>query len=116
MSSQGNFSADEAASTSLSSAPSRVLAQQSQLDFELDFFEAVLQRNPDFVDVLRVHGNNLTLKGRYADTSIWIEGQRRWVWLKGCVRTQAQSRSLEGLARSIDDVEAVINQLEIKRR
>jgi Flp pilus assembly protein TadD len=27
----------------------------------------VLQRNPDFVDVLRVHGNNLTLKGRYVE-------------------------------------------------
>src|SRR5262245_5661512 len=67
MSSQGNFSGDETTSTSISSPPSRVLEQQSQLDFELDFFEAVLQRFPDYVDVLRVHGNNLTLKGRYAD-------------------------------------------------
>jgi BON domain len=54
--------------------------------------------------------------GRYPETSIWIEGQRRWVWLKGCVRTREQSSSLEALVRSIDDVEAVINQLEIKRR
>jgi tetratricopeptide (TPR) repeat protein len=41
--------------------------KQSQLDFELEFFEGILNRNPDFVDALRVHGNNLTLKGRYAD-------------------------------------------------
>lgn len=66
MSSQGNYAGDESAST-ISTPPSRVLQQQSQLDFELDFFEAVLQRNPDFVDVLRVHGNNLTLKGRYVE-------------------------------------------------
>jgi BON domain len=51
--------------------------------------------------------------GRYAATSVYIEGQRRWVWLKGCVRTREQSRSLEQLVRHIDDVEAVINQLEI---
>lgn len=67
MSSQGNLSGDEAGSTSITSTPIRALEQQSQLDFELDFFEGILQRNPDFVDVLRVYGNNLTLKGRYAD-------------------------------------------------
>ncbi len=40
---------------------------QSQLDFELDFFEGVLGRNPGYVDVLRVMGNLLTLKGRFAE-------------------------------------------------
>ena len=39
--------------------------QQNQLDFELDFFSGILERRPDYVDVLRVMGNNLTLKGRY---------------------------------------------------
>ena len=42
-------------------------AEQSQLDFELEFFGRVLDRHPDYVDVLRVQGNNLTLKGRYAE-------------------------------------------------
>ena len=41
-------------------------AEQSQLDFELEFFGAILARQPDYIDVLRVMGNNLTLKGRYA--------------------------------------------------
>jgi tetratricopeptide (TPR) repeat protein len=41
-------------------------AEQSQLDFEIDFFGGILERLPDYVDVLRVMGNNLTLKGRYA--------------------------------------------------
>ncbi len=40
---------------------------QTQLDFELDFYASVLDSYPDYVDVLRVQGNNLTLKGRYAE-------------------------------------------------
>jgi tetratricopeptide (TPR) repeat protein len=43
------------------------LAEQTQLDFELDFFGNILQRHEGYVDILRAHGNNLTLKGRYAD-------------------------------------------------
>ena len=54
--------------------------------------------------------------GRYADTSLWVEGQRRWVWLKGCVRTRAERAALERLVRDIDDVEAVINELAVKGR
>lgn len=49
--------------------------------------------------------------GRFEDTSIWVEGQRRWVWLKGCVQGRAQALWVEQLVRSIDDVEAVINEL-----
>jgi tetratricopeptide (TPR) repeat protein len=40
---------------------------QSQLDFELSFFAGVLERLPDYVDVLRILGNLLTLKGRFAE-------------------------------------------------
>jgi len=50
--------------------------------------------------------------GRFDDTSVWVEGQRRWVWLRGCVRDPAQSVALEQLVRSLDDVEAVINVLK----
>jgi tetratricopeptide (TPR) repeat protein len=39
----------------------------SQLDFELEFFSRILGSHPDYIDVLRVQGNNLTLKGRYAE-------------------------------------------------
>ena len=51
--------------------------------------------------------------GRFADTSVWVEGQRRWVWLKGCVRKAEQATALEQLVRQMDDVEAVINQLTV---
>ncbi len=67
MSSQGKHSKSEPATTSAGAVPKRKADQQSQLDFELDFFEGILQRNPDFVDALRVHGNNLTLKGCFAE-------------------------------------------------
>jgi tetratricopeptide (TPR) repeat protein len=40
---------------------------QTQLDFELEFFGAILSQNPDYVDVLRLMGNLLTMKGRYAE-------------------------------------------------
>ena len=43
------------------------LADQSQVDFELDFYSGILERHPCYIDVLRAQGTNLTLKGRYAD-------------------------------------------------
>ena len=54
--------------------------------------------------------------GRFSETSIWVEGQRRWVWLKGCVRTRSERIALERLVRNIDDVEAVIDELVVLKR
>lgn len=39
------------------------LAERPQLDFELEFFDAILRKVPDFADVLRAQASNLTLKG-----------------------------------------------------
>src|SRR5438876_5761199 len=61
----GKHSGEGPESTSIPSPLSRS-SDQSQLDFELEFYGKVLERQPDYVDVLRVMGNNLTLKGRYA--------------------------------------------------
>jgi hypothetical protein len=49
--------------------------------------------------------------GRFEDTSIWALGQRRLVYLKGCVQSAQQSRDLAALVGRIDDVEGVVNQL-----
>ena len=54
--------------------------------------------------------------GRFTQTSVWVEGRRRWVWLKGCVRTKAESKALEQLVRSIENVEAVVNELVVQNR
>jgi len=51
--------------------------------------------------------------GRYASTSVWALGQRRVVWLKGCVSTPEQKDGLERLVRHLDDVEGVVNELMV---
>jgi hypothetical protein len=51
--------------------------------------------------------------GRYGDTTVWALGQRRWVWLKGCVAKPEQREALERLVRQIDDVEGVVNELMV---
>ena len=64
---QSNKPFNEESGKSLTSQTLTRGADQNQLDFELDFFEGILARNADYVDVLRIMGNLLTLKGRYAE-------------------------------------------------
>ena len=44
----------------------RRLREQSQLDFELEFLGALLERDPYHVSALRVHANNLAARGQFA--------------------------------------------------
>ncbi len=46
-------------------APSRWFGDLDQGDFEIDFFERVLSRNPGFVNVLRALGEQLARKGHW---------------------------------------------------
>jgi tetratricopeptide (TPR) repeat protein len=39
------------------------LAERPQIEFELDFFAALIKRLPDYTDALRVHAGNLCEKG-----------------------------------------------------
>src|SRR5947209_11315823 len=39
------------------------LAERPQLDFEMEFYEQLLARIPDFAETLRAQASNLTLKG-----------------------------------------------------
>jgi len=78
MAQQGKFSNEGSENISTSSPLAR-LTDQSQLDFEIDFFGGILKRSGDYVDVLRVMGNNLTLKGRYVQG---LEIDRRLVQLR----------------------------------
>lgn len=70
MASKGKKSGEEAKSKGALTRS----GEQSQLDFELGFFGEILKRCPDYVDVLRVQGNNLTLKGRFTE-SLQIDKQ-----------------------------------------
>ena len=58
----------------------------------------------------------LLADGSFGDTRVWVEGQRRWVWITGCVRTLDQSQRIERTVRAIDDVETVINELVVMGR
>jgi osmotically-inducible protein OsmY len=51
--------------------------------------------------------------GRFKGTSVWAYGQRRWVFLQGCVASRAEADELERIVRLIGDVESVINELMV---
>jgi BON domain-containing protein len=55
----------------------------------------------------------ISLDDRFASSTIWVLGQRRWVYLKGCVASAEQASALEREVRLIDDVEAVIDELMV---
>jgi hypothetical protein len=81
------------------------LSGQCRLPSSYDYDKEIIPRVRKAIDA----------DGRFTDTSIWVEGRRRWVWLKGCVRTPAQAAALTKLVGSIDDVERVINLLAVKK-
>jgi tetratricopeptide (TPR) repeat protein len=53
----------ERPSSELSTRP---LREQSQRDFEIEFLGRVLERDPFFVEAIRVQATNLAAKGEYA--------------------------------------------------
>ena len=55
----------------------------------------------------------IQLDDRFASSTVWVLGQRRWVYLNGCVASAAQASALEAEVRLIDDVEAVVNELMV---
>jgi Flp pilus assembly protein TadD len=66
MTSKGKHQGEGPESTA-STSPTAKLPEQNQTDFELDFFGDVLKRHPDYVDVLKVMGTLMTLKGRHRE-------------------------------------------------
>jgi hypothetical protein len=51
--------------------------------------------------------------GRFDASSIWLVGQRRWVYLQGCVPSREMADALVQQVGLIDDVEKVIDQLRV---
>jgi len=45
-----------------------MLAEKSQLDFELEFFGELVVAQPDFCDALRAHAINLAAKGEHEES------------------------------------------------
>jgi hypothetical protein len=52
---------------------------------------------------------------RFADTSVWVTTSRKWVTLKGCVRTNGQRNAVVALVKNLKDVERVFGELTIRR-
>ncbi len=50
---------------------------------------------------------------RFASSSLWIEGQRRWVFLRGCVSSEAQKEALVAAVATVDEVENVVAELSV---
>lgn len=55
------------------------LIEQTQVDFELDFFGNVLDRHPDFFEALRLHASNLAQKKRYSES---LQVERRIIQIR----------------------------------
>jgi hypothetical protein len=52
---------------------------------------------------------------RFGQTSIWVTTSRKWVTLKGCVRTNGQRNAIVALVKNLKDVERVFDELTIRR-
>ena len=64
-------------------------------------------------DIIARTARFLALDGRFDHTSVWLLGQRRWVYLRGCVESRAAAKALVQQVELIDDVEKVIDQLMV---
>ena len=53
---------------------------------------------------------------RFRDTSVWVTTMRKFVTLQGCVRSSAQRKALEHLAKRQADVVIVWNETTVGKR
>lgn len=64
-------------------------------------------------DIIARTARFLALDGRFDNSSVWLLGQRRWVYLQGCVESRAAAEALVQQVELIDDVEKVIDELMV---
>lgn len=86
-------------------------AAEKQVDFEIDFFRGVLDRDPHYLEVLRVLGNNLSAKGLHLES---LEIDQRIVQMRpkdavalynlacSCSMTGHVDGAIESLGRAIE--------------
>lgn len=97
---------------------------QSQLDFEIEFFDQILARHADYIDVLRCQGELLTRKGLYA-RGLQIDLQLIRLCPRDCVvrynlacsyaLTGQKPEAIEALRRAIEDGYDDLHYLEVDR-
>lgn len=94
-----------------SRAAKRQLAAQSQLDFDLEFYEGILHRAPRYVDVLRRQGELLNRKGLH-ERAVLVD--RRLVELlpDDCVVQYNLACSLAMIGQREEAIESLRKALE----
>lgn len=66
MTSPHERSSDSPSDGSVPEISTRRLREQSQLEFELGFIGRILERDPFFVDAIRLHAENLAASGQFS--------------------------------------------------
>ena len=66
MGSSYDWTGDSSQEPPLPETSTRRSREQTQRDFEIEFLGKVLERDPFFVDAIRVQANNLAARGEYA--------------------------------------------------
>lgn len=56
-------------------------------------------------------GQRFAASAEFADTSLWITVQRRFVTVQGCISRREQAQQIEALLQEVPDVERVIVEL-----
>lgn len=82
--------------------------RESQVDFEIEFYREIISRDPDYIEVLRVLGTNLSAKGLHAES---LEVDEHLVRLR-----PEDDVALYNLACSYSMVGMVDSSLELLRR
>ncbi len=68
------------------------------------------RRDPEVNERVRAA---IAAERRFADTSLWVSTNRRFVTLSGCVRSAAQRRALAAFVRRLPGVDRVLDETHI---
>jgi len=69
------------------------------------------RRDPEINDAVRAA---IAADKRFADTSVYVTTSRKWVTLEGCVRSNAQRKTLVGFVGKQPRVEKVFDSLRVR--
>lgn len=103
--------ASKSSESALSPEAKRQLGAESQLDFDLEFYESILRRAPRYVDVLRCQGELLNRKGLH-DRALAVDQRLAELLPNDCVVQYNLACSLALLGRRREAIKALRKALE----
>jgi tetratricopeptide (TPR) repeat protein len=111
MSAADDSFASHSPESALSRAVQRQLAAQSQLEFDLEFYESILRRAPRYVDVLRCQGELLNRKGLH-ERAVRVDRQLAELLPDDCVVQYNLACSLAMIGQRDEAIESLRKALE----